>query len=281
MRSAWDIARFTFREAVRRRVIVAALIIGLIFLIVYSVGFSMLKGEFERNNQKDIFYTLVSKEMFNFMFLAGLYTVNFLCVAMAALLAADTLAGEINTGTVQTVAAKPIRRSSVVLGKWLGFAGLLGLYLLLMAGGVAVCVFLISGSTASNWQVGLVLIYLESLVVMSLTLLFSSRFSALATGALVFGMYGLAFIGGWIEQFGSMANSQTAIQVGVVSSLIMPSEAIWRRAAFEMQSALVGISTMTPFSAISVPSPVMVGYAVLYMTVMLAFAIYNFAHRDL
>ena len=43
---------------------------------------------------------------------------------------ADTLAGEISTGTIQAVVAKPVRRVEIVLGKWLGFAALLALYLL-------------------------------------------------------------------------------------------------------------------------------------------------------
>lgn len=47
---------------------------------------------------------------------------------MGALLGADTLSGEINSGTIQTIVTKPVRRLDVVIGKWLGFAILLGLY---------------------------------------------------------------------------------------------------------------------------------------------------------
>ena len=82
---------------------------------------------------------------------------------------------------------------------------------------------------------------------MTVALLCSSRLSALATGAVVFGLYGLAFIGGWVEQIGSVLQNQTAINVGIVSSLIIPSEALWRRAAYEMQSPLSGALGMSPF----------------------------------
>ena len=37
--------------------------------------------------------------------------------AMGALLSADTLAGEISSGSIQTIVTKPLRRSDVVLGK--------------------------------------------------------------------------------------------------------------------------------------------------------------------
>jgi hypothetical protein len=58
--------------------------------------------------------------MSNFLLLAGLYAVAFLSVAMGALLSADTLAGEISSGTIQTIVTKPLRRSDVVLGQMAG-----------------------------------------------------------------------------------------------------------------------------------------------------------------
>src|SRR6266542_1385722 len=81
-------------------------------------------------------------ESMNVFMMMGLYAVTFLSIAMAALLGADTLAGEINSGTIQTIATKPIRRADVVLGKWLGFAGLLGLYVLLLGGGIVLSTFI-------------------------------------------------------------------------------------------------------------------------------------------
>ena len=215
------------------------------------------------------------------MFLAGLYAVTFLAIAMAALLGADTMAGEINSGTIQVIVTKPIRRSDVVFGKWLGFAGLLGLYLLLMEGGTVLSILVQSGYTAPHLLAGVVLIYFESLLVMTVAMLFSSRFSALATGGVVFGLYGLSFIGGWIEQIGAVLNSQTAVKVGILTSLIIPSESLWRRAAYEMQSPLSGLLGISPFGATSVPSLFMVAYAVVYLLVVLALTVRVFQKRDL
>jgi Cu-processing system permease protein len=74
------------------------------------------------------------------LLLAGMYVVNFLTIAISALVSADSLAGEIQSGTIQAIVTKPVRRSEVVMGKWLGHAFLILLYLLLMAGGVALIV---------------------------------------------------------------------------------------------------------------------------------------------
>jgi ABC-type transport system involved in multi-copper enzyme maturation permease subunit len=168
-----------------------------------------------------------------------------------------------------------------VLGKWLGFAGLLALYCLLMAGGTALSVFLQSGYSAPNLLTGLLLIYMESLLVMTVALACSSAMPALATGGLVFGLYGLAFIGGWIEQIGAVFRNETAVQVGIVTSLLIPTEAIWRRATFEMQAPLSAALQMTPFSTLSVPSSLMVMYALMYLAIMLWIAVISFKRRDI
>lgn len=283
MRSIWILARMTFREAIRRRIVLTGLVLGVVFLIIFSIGFHMIVAAASEAaaNAGQATARIARSEGSNFLLLAGLYAVTFLSIAMGALLGADTLAGEINSGTIQTIVTKPIRRSDVVFGKWLGFALLLGLYSLLMAGGTVLSVFVQSGYVPPHISAGLALIYLEALLIMTISLTFSSALSGLATGGVVFGLYGLAFIGGWIEQFGSLLHNQTAINVGIVTSLIIPSEALWRRASFEMQSPLSGALGMSPFSAISVPSVLMIVYAVLYLLVVLGIGVNIFKNRDL
>jgi len=284
MNPIFILARMTFVQAIRRRIVLTGLVLGLAFLVIFSIGFHMILGlpvVPPNPGEATGIQHVVEAEKSSGLFLAGLYAVTFLGIAMAALLGADTLAGEINSGTIQVIVTKPIRRSDVVFGKWLGFAGLLGLYLLLLAGGTTLSILLQSGYVAPHLLPGLALIYLESLLVMSVAMLFSSRFSALATGGVVFGLYGLAFIGGWIEQIGAVLNSQTAVQVGILTSLIIPSESLWRRAAFEMQSPLSGLLGISPFGTTSVPSILMVVYAVIYLLAVLALTVWVFQKRDL
>jgi hypothetical protein len=56
---------------------------------------------------------------------------------------------------------------------------------------------------------------MESVLIMTITLMLSAAFPALATGGIVFGLYGLSFIGGWVEEFGAMLQNDTAIKVGI------------------------------------------------------------------
>lgn len=283
MRNINALARMTFREAIRRRMVLTGLVLGVCFLIIFSIGFHMISTAAYQaaSGAGDTTGRVIQKEGINVLLLAGLYAVAFLSIAMGALLGADTLAGEISSGTIQTIVTKPVRRSDVVFGKWLGFAALLGLYVILMAGGTVLSVWIQSGYTPNGLFAGLVLIYFESLLIMTISLALSSALSGLATGGVVFGLYGLAFIGGWIEQFGSLLHNQTAIKVGIVTSLIIPSESLWRRAAFEMQTPLAGALGMSPFGTVSVPSNLMVAYAALYLLVTLWVAINIFQNRDL
>ena len=284
MSSISVLARMTFQEAIRRRIVLTGLILGILFLIVFAVGAHMISIEISREVLAEggtAYRNIMQKEMSNFLLMAGLYAVTFLSIAMGALLASDTLAGEINSGSIQTIVTKPVRRSDVVFGKWLGFAGLLGLYALLMAGGVVLIVFIQSAHLPRNILGGLSLIYLESLLVMTISLAGSSAMPALATGGMVFGLYGLAFLGGWIEQIGTLVSNPTAVQIGIVTSLVIPTEALWRRAAYEMQTPLASALGMSPFGAFSVPSTLMVLYAIVYLVIVFAIAVSTFNHRDI
>ena len=289
MKSIWIITKMTFREALRKKIVLTGLVLGICFLLVFSLGFYMITTEMSREDAAHVktdpsnamMISVMTRESMNALTLAGLYAVTFLSVAMGALLGSDTLSGEINSGTIQTIVTKPIRRSDVVLGKWLGFACLLGLYFLLIGGGVITSVFLQARYVPNHLVTGLGLIYLETLLIMTISVACSSAFSALATGGMVFGMYGLAFIGGWVEQIGAVLHNDTAVKVGIVTSLIIPSETLWRRAAFEMQSPVAGALGISPFGAVSVPSELMIGYAFAYLVLALALGIRIFHKRDL
>jgi ABC-type transport system involved in multi-copper enzyme maturation permease subunit len=273
------IARLTFREASRRWILWVALLLGLVFLIIFALGFNEINQDIR--HRAGSMPTVQENEIYNFMVMAGLYAVNFLTVMMAVLTSVDTLSGEIASGTIHTLVSKPVRRWEILLGKWLGFAAMLLAYLLLMAGGVVAVVYFLSGYTPPNVLRGLGLMGFNALLLLSVSFMGGAWLSTLANGVMVFGLYGVAFIGGWIEQFGALLRNQTAINIGVVCSLIMPSEALWKRAAFEMQSPLVAALGFSPFITSSVPSPAMMAYAALYLLAALGLAFRQFQRRDL
>ena len=87
------IARLTFREAARRKILLAALLLGLVYLLIYGVGFYYVNQEANRSEFGPGLLEL--NQIRNFLFMAGLYVVNFLTVMMAVLTSVDTVSGEI------------------------------------------------------------------------------------------------------------------------------------------------------------------------------------------
>lgn len=277
------IARLTFKEASRRKILLAAFLLGVLFLGVFGVGFHFIMRDLESSSYGT--GLLQRQEVQGFLFTAGLYVVNFLTVMMTVLTSVDTISGEIQSGTIHTLVAKPVRRWELLTGKWLGFAGMITLYLLLMAGGITLLLFLRADYLARNPLQAFGLMWLNAMVLLSVSLLGGTFLSTLANGVLVFGLFGIAFIGGWIEQIGSFlpeaVSRQTASNVGIITSLILPSEALWRRVAYEVQSPLVASLGFSPFVARSIPSPLMIVYAGVFLVVILLLAIYQFNKRDL
>lgn len=278
MRNILILAQITIHEAMRRRILLAAGIGGAAFLLLYTLGMHFMLAEIRRSGGMPVIERAL---VLNMMTLAGLYATNFLMVMTAVLLPVDTLSGEIASGVIQTLAAKPVRRSEIVLGKWLGHACVLAAYFVLLAGGVLTIARLLGNFTPPRIEQGLPLMLLEGLVLLSLSIGGGTRLSTVTNGILAFGLYGLAFIGNWVEQIGTYADNDAARYVGTVASLIMPSEALWQRAAWHMQPSITQQLGQTPFSPISVPSPAMVWWAAGYAAAAVAFGVWGLRKRAL
>lgn len=277
MRSIRTIAWLTFHEAWRRRMVLLALILGFAFVLLYSLGFYLINTDIDDGNAS----LIIKNQTYNFLLLAGMYVVHFLTVMLTIFASVDTISGEIQTHTIHAIAIKPLGRWQIVLGKWLGSALMLLVYIVLLSGGIMLSTYLLVGYVATNALHAIALLGLEALVLLSLSLLGGTKLSTLTNGVALFMLYGVAFIGTWVEQIGSVFQSEAAIRVGIVSSLLMPVETIWRRAAYVLQPPLASGVMVSPFSALSIPSPAMVIYAGVYAVLVLLLAMRSFSRRDL
>jgi Cu-processing system permease protein len=271
------IARLSFQEARQRWLLWAITLMGVAFIALFAIGFYFIHRDMTREASDERFLFEAS----NFLLMAGLYVVNFLMVMLAVLISVDTIAGEVASGTIHTIVTKPLRRWEVVLGKWLGLAVMLSVFTITMSAALMAIVWFIARYWPPYPAQGTALMVLGGLVVLTLSILGGTRLSTLANGVVVFMLYGLAFIAGWIEQIGAFVYNETAVDIGIIVSLLMPSEAMWRRAAYLMQPSLVRDLGVTPFSSSSAPSQAMVLYTVGYIVVTLLAALRLFQQRDL
>jgi ABC-type transport system involved in multi-copper enzyme maturation permease subunit len=271
------IARLTWLETRRRKIALAALICGLLFLAVFGTamyfGFNIAEMEGAAGVEMRIAATVLT--------VAGLYVVNFLVTAVAILLPIDSLSGEIGSGVIQTLASKPVDRAAIVVGKWLAYLLMTAAYLALMGGGIFLIMRVFADYTAPAVLIPMGLMLLGAATMLSITIAGGVRLSTITNGIVAFGFYGVAFIAGWIEQILSMFGNATARHVGTVVSLLSPSDSMWRRAAFELQPLASVVLQSGPFGVVSVPSAAMIVWAALFSLAVLWFAVWQFRRRPL
>lgn len=270
------IAQLTFLEARRRKIVPAVLGCGALFLLVYGIALHFVAAKLIEENAAFLQRTAV----YQIITLAGLYVANFLTIAVAVLLPVDTLSGEISSGVMQTLASKPLHRAEIVLGKWLAFVAMSAAYFAFTAGGVLLILRVTADHVQPHMPVALPLMFLGAMLMMSISLAGGARLSTVSNAIVAFAFYGIAFIGGWIEQIGTMTASHSARNIGTVISLVSPVDSLWRRAAVEMSPGLTGLQ-FSPFGASNVPSNAMIVWAVAFTVVAIASAVGAFRRRPL
>jgi Cu-processing system permease protein len=286
---AFVIARLTLREALRKRMIWGVLALSLIFVVLYHWGFTQVKAEFLREEaERAARGSRPSGDILTFELVAtimvglGFYTINFLAGVMTIFASVGTIAGEVETGTFQAIVPKPLARWELVVGKFLGFAGMIAAYIALMSASVLISSRLVADYTPANFVAGTALVILVSLVLLALTMLGSTLFQTMANGVVVFMLYGGALLGGLLETMGSVLNIQSLINTGVITSLILPSDVIWKLASSVLQpNSNLRFDSPIPIAVARPPSNAMVVYAVAYIVVLLSLAVLSVRRRDL
>jgi Cu-processing system permease protein len=272
------IAHLTIYEARRRRVVTAALLCALAFLTVFCVAVYFIDADLRQTAEPFI----RRQGTLSLMTIAGLFATNFLSVLFAVLLPVDTLSGEIDSGVMQTLAAKPVARWQILIGKWLAHCAIVSAYLLFVAGGVLLAGVVIAGHAQINVSRALPLMVLEVVLLVTVSIAGGTRLSTVTNGITALGFYGIAFIGGWVEQIGAMTGVSSARTIGTVASLISPPDSLWRRAAWELQPPLLRDVGETLISAVaSVPSPLAVWWAIAFTITLLGWATWSFERRAL
>jgi len=278
------LARFTLREAVRKKAVLGGVVLTLVFLLLYGVGTYLAFRDID-HNQFLSGQPAVRRGISGELLLAGLYFVDFIAGLLAIFSSVGTISTEIEQGTLHAIVPKPLRRWEVVIGKWLGFAAMLAIYVVVTTLAAIVIVYFQSGYYPREAGAGLGVMLLHTLLLLSLSMLGTSTLSTVTNGIIVFMLYALALVGGRLEQLGTLIRNQTLIDIGIVTSLIIPSDALWRLTSSMMGAGgLVtggGIPQPGMFSVTDPPSTWMAVYAAVYAAVALVAATLAFRRRDL
>ncbi len=275
------IARFTFREAIRKRMVLGVLLLSVAFVGLYAFGFHAMRDNYEARLHSSSPMMLGFGVYAGMLEQLGLYVVNFLGGVLAIFAAVGSIASEVDAGTLHAIVPKPIRRWEIVFGKWLGYAAMLAVYVALMCASVFLTGQLIGGYLLDNTGPVTGLVVLVSVLLLSLTVLGSTFFSSVTNGIVVFMLYGVALMGGMVKQVGEFLANTTLTNVGTVVGVLIPSDTLWKLASYLVQNPGVAPLSNTPFGASVPPGDGYVVYALAYVAAAVALSCWAFSQRDL
>lgn len=288
-----QIARFTLQEAVSRRLILAGVLISLGYIGLFALGFHFA---YDRSIETttSVESRLTLGVAFATLTLFGVYVVNYLASFLALFLSVAAVSGEVDSGTLHAVLARPLRRSEFVIGRWLGYAVMIAVYILAMTGLVLLVARLIAGYEVPDPLPAVLLMLLEGVLLLTLSLFGSTLMPTLANGIVVFTLLGLAWLAGIIEFVGRLLaqapNTATGgdamLNIGTAVSLILPSDALWRGASYYLESpsmlaALGATRGGIPFFSVTPPATALIMWSLGYVVVVLGGAVLAFRKRDL
>ena len=280
VRTVFTVTTLTLREAARRRVVLALAAMTILLLALSAWGFSRLDAEFgtlTTGESRIAASTVLNLVMFGLSLIAALGT---------AFLAGPTLAGEVESGIALSVLARPVRRSAVLLGKWLGLVAFGGGFIVLTGLAQLVIVWATMGYWPPQPAAGLALLAAQTTALLSLGLLLSTIISPMASGVVAVGLFGATWIAGIIGGIGEALGNDGVARVGAVSQVLLPTDGLWHGAmrAFQDPTVLTQFGDSvngSPFLSMAPVTPVYLVWTGVWVALVLGLASMAFQRRDL
>ena len=156
--------------------------------------------------------------------------------------------------------------------------------------GLLLAVALATGYVAVDPLIAPVYLAGESLVLLTLAIVLSTRVASVAGGAMAVVAFGLAWMAGVMGGVGEAFNSDVLRWAGIAARLILPSDTLWRGAADGLTPAeevlrSAGIANadlyrFSPFSG-TAPGPLWLAWCVVWVVGALAIGILLLRRREL
>jgi hypothetical protein len=116
LRRVWAIARLSFKEAVRRKVL--WVLLALLLVVLFGSWFIPHKPEDQVRNYVEVVF----------------WAIAIVILLLAALIASFGIPDDVRSQTIHTVITKPVQRFEIFLGRFLGYAVLLTAALVVVTG---------------------------------------------------------------------------------------------------------------------------------------------------
>jgi ABC-type transport system involved in multi-copper enzyme maturation permease subunit len=251
-----NIARNTFREAVRDRVLY-----NLIAFAVLMSAAAILVGKISIDIERLVVINL------------GLTAVSLFGIVISIFIGIGLVSKEIEKRTLYTVLSRPVRRWEFILGKFFGLAGTLAVNTFFMAIGVFGALLYVSQhfQRADAWLlVALYFIILQFIIITALALLFSSFSSPLLSAVFAFSLFVIGSFAEDLRGFAAMSNG-IARWLALGSAYLVPN--------FSALNVIGSVAHAQPVSGQLIAYNT--AYALIYATMVLCGAVIIFERRNL
>jgi ABC-type transport system involved in multi-copper enzyme maturation permease subunit len=281
------IVRLTLLEALRRRTLWALVVLTVVIVVLTGLGFEYLVTQARERGSGEVRLQLgVSQVLIlcAFMF-------SFILATTAAFLSAPAIAADVESGVLLAMLARPLGRGVFVLGRWIGLSLVVSAYGI-GAGLLEIAAMRLASGYGPPDPLGAVLaMAAQGIVVLTVTLLLSSRLPAIASGAVAVVLFGLAWGVGVMGGVGIALGVDSLETVGSLVRLAFPSDGLWRAAIFALEPPVVlaallangatPILQANPFFAATGVSPAYLAWCGLWVAAILGLTVVSFRRREL
>ncbi len=280
------IARLTLREAARRRLLLALALLSLLVIALTGWGFQRLTTVTDRGQPvSPVEIRLITSQLL----ILVMFTFSFVLALSSVFVAAPAVAGEIESGIAQAILARPISRTEIIVGKWLGLAILVVAYIV----GASVLELGMVNVITGYWPphpIAMVAYLIgETVVLLTLALLLSTRIPAMTGGIVAAAMFGLVWMAGIVGGLGTAFGNVTIARAGTISRLLLPTDGLWRGAIYSAEPVAVLAGALgagpraaaNPFFASSPPPVSYLIWAACWLVIVLSLAVVSFRRREL
>ncbi|HET9852292.1 MAG TPA: ABC transporter permease subunit [Candidatus Limnocylindrales bacterium] len=278
------IAKLTIGEAARRRVLWVLGALAVLAVGLTAWGVSALVNAARDDGIGELRIKFVVSQIL--IFIAFMF--GFVLVMTAAFFGSPAIATDLESGVAQAMLARPLRRSSYLLGRWLGLAAVIVAYAVL-SGSLAIgAVGLVSGYLPPDPVLPILYLAGQALVLLSLTVLLSTRLPPIAGGAIAVVAYGLAWMAGVLGKIGLELGTTTLVTIGDALRFVLPTDALWQGVVYGLEPSFV-INTVgdeflarsSPFFAAAPPSIAIVAWSAIWVVLVLVLAVNQLRRREL
>jgi ABC-type transport system involved in multi-copper enzyme maturation permease subunit len=284
----WTILRVTLREGIRRRLLLALGGLSLVGVLITAWGYAELPnlpgGRGANGLETDQMQLIASQLLILVMFMF-----SFVLALAAVFAAAPSVAGELESGEMLAVLARPVPRRSVLLGKWLALAIVVVVYAMGATAFEFAAVLITTGYHPPHPIEASLYLAGEGLVTLALAIALSTRVAPVTAGIIAMLLFGIAWVGGVVGGIGAAFGDPLVGQLGTVTRIMLPTDGLWRGAIFSLEPGSMVLAGAAagpqiaafPFYASAPPPLVYVAWSLIWVAGMLAIAVVSFERRDL